>query len=172
MPGIPRPAADEYAPYFGGYVGAVPAGDVLAILERQMGETQGLLRDLPASRAMHRYAPGKWSIKQVVGHLSDTERIFTYRALCFSRSERAPLPGFEEDDYVAAAGFDTRPLGELARELETVRAATLTLFRGLSDEALLRRGTANGREFTVRAIAYIVAGHERHHVRVLRERYL
>lgn len=172
MPAIPRPARDEYAPYFGGYIGEVPPGDVLEILEQQMAETQDLLRGLPTSRAMHRYAPGKWSIKEVVGHLSDTERIFAYRALCFSRSERAPLPGFEEDDYVAAAGFDARSLAELARELETVRAATLTLFRGLSDEALLRRGTANGKEFTVRAIAYIVAGHERHHVRVLRERYL
>jgi hypothetical protein len=172
MPVIPRPTPDEYAPYFGGYVGEVPPGDVLAILERQMVETQELLRGLPASRATHRYAPGKWSIKEVVGHLSDTERIFTYRALCFCRSDRAPLPGFEEDDYVAAAGFDARPLADLARELETVRGATLSLFRGLSDEALLRRGTANGREFTVRAIAYIIAGHERHHVRVLRERYL
>jgi hypothetical protein len=172
MSAIPRPAPDEYVPYFGGYIGEVPPGDVLEILERQMVETQDLLRSLPASRAMHRYAPGKWSIKEVVGHLSDTERIFTYRALCFSRGERAPLPGFAEDEYVAAAGFDTRSLADLARELETVRAATLTLFRGLSDELLLRRGTANAKPYTVRAIAFIIAGHERHHVRVLRERYL
>jgi hypothetical protein len=172
MPMIPRPTADEYVPYFGGYVNEVPPGDVLGILERQAVETQALLRGLPASRGAQRYAPGKWSIKEVVGHLSDTERIFTYRALCFARSERSPLPGFEEDDYVAAAGFDARPLADLARELETVRTATLALFRGLSDEALLRRGTANGKEFTVRAIPYVIAGHERHHVRVLRERYL
>jgi uncharacterized damage-inducible protein DinB len=172
MPAIPRPAPDEYAPYFGGYIDEVPPGDVLEILDRQMAETQALLRSLPESRALHRYAPGKWSIKEVVGHVSDAERIFTYRALCFSRNERAPLPGFEEDEYVAAAGFDTRSLADLARELESVRAATLTLFRGLSDELLLRRGTANAKPYTVRAIAFIIAGHERHHVRVLRERYL
>ena len=172
MPAIPRPAPDEYAPYYRGYIDEVPPGDVLPILERQMAETQELLRSVPASRAMHRYAPGKWSIKEAVGHVSDAERIFTYRALCFCRSDRTPLPGFEENEYVAAAGFDARSLSQLARELETVRAATLTLFQDLSDDTLLRRGTANGKELTVRAIAYIVAGHERHHVRVLRERYL
>jgi hypothetical protein len=172
MPAIPRPAPDECVPYFGGYIDEVPPGDVLEILERQMAETQELLRGLTASQAMHRYAPGKWSIKEIVGHLADTERIFTYRALCFSRRERAPLPGFEEDEYVAAARFDARPMSDLARELETVRAATLTLFRGLSDEALVRRGTANAKPYTVRAIAFVIAGHERHHVRVLRERYL
>jgi hypothetical protein len=172
MPAIPRPAPDEYAPYYGGYIDEVPPGNVIEILERQLAETLDLLRGVPASRETHRYAPGKWSIREIVGHLSDTERIFTYRALCFSRSERTPLPGFEEDDYVAAAGFDTRLLTDLARELETVRGATLTLFRGLSGDALLRRGTASGKEFTVRAIAHIIAGHERHHVRLLRERYL
>jgi hypothetical protein len=172
MATIPRPSPDEYAPYFGRYIDEVPSGDVLETLQRQMAEAQALLHGIPESRALHRYAPGKWSIKEVVGHVSDTERIFTYRALCFARSERAPLPGFEEDEYVAAAGFDTRPLSDLARELGSVRVATLALFRGLSDEALLRRGTANARPYSVRAIAYIIAGHERHHARVLRERYL
>jgi hypothetical protein len=172
MPAIPRPAPDEYAPYYGGYIDEVPPGDVLEVLERQMTDTQALLRGLPAVRGGHRYAPGKWSIKEVVGHLSDTERIFGYRALCFSRGERASLPAFAEDEYVAAAGFDARPLADLAGELASVRAATLALFRGLSDAALLCRGIANGKEFTARAIAYIIAGHERHHVRVLRERYL
>lgn len=172
MPAIPRPSADEFAPYYGRYINAVPDGDVLALLERQIGETLALLRTIPEARGSHRYAPGKWSIKEVLGHMADTERVFAYRALRFARGDRTPLPGFEQNDWVPFSNADARPLGELAEELRLVRGATVALFRGLDDAALARRGTASGVEFTTRALAWIIAGHERHHLRVLGERYL
>lgn len=169
---IPRPATDEHAPYYARYVSRVPEGDVLALLERQGREAAALLRALPEERGTFRYAADKWSVKDVVGHVADSERIFGYRALRIGRGDRTPLPGFEQDDFVRAANFDRRPLRELVAELEAVRAATLALFRGFDDEALGRRGTASGQEVTPRALVYIIAGHERHHLDILRERYL
>ena len=118
------------------------------------------------------YAPGKWTIKQVVGHICDAERIFAYRALRFARGDVAPLPGFDENAWMPAARFDARPLGDLAAELDAVRRATLALLRTFDADALARRGTANNKEISVRALAYVIAGHERHHVGILRERYL
>ena len=167
-----RPAATEYSPYYAGYVAGVPEGDVLEILSWQLEDTLTLLRGLPESRGSTRYAPGKWSVKEVVGHLGDTERILVYRALRIARGDQTPLSGFEQDDYVRAARFDERPLAALASELETVRRASLSFFRSLDEEALGRRGVANGVEVTPRAIAFICAGHERHHVEILRTRYL
>jgi uncharacterized damage-inducible protein DinB len=169
---IPRPDTSEYAPYYGRYIGKVPAGELLAVLERQRGETAALLRGIPEAKATHRYAPGKWSIKEVIGHISDSERIFSYRALRFARGDRTPLPGFEQDDYMRPARFDARPLAGIAAELDSVRLATLALFRGLDAEALARRGEASGKEVSVRALAWIIAGHTHHHVEILRERYL
>ena len=169
---IERPATDEYAPYFQRYIDQVPAGDVLELLGRQVEETATLLAGVSERDAGFRYAEGKWSIRDVVGHVADTERIFVYRALCFARGERAMLPGFEENDYVANAKFGGRSLADLVAELRTVRAATLGFFAGLDPEELLRRGSANHRPYTVRSIAYITAGHERHHVKILTERYL
>jgi len=172
MSTIARPAPTDYAPYYGTYVGQVSENDVLAVLAGQIDETLALLRSVPRARWTHRYAPGKWSVGEVVGHLADTERIFAYRALRFARNDGTPLAGFDENQFVPPANFDARPLPDLAEEFRAVRGASLALFRGFDDAALARRGTANKVEFTVRAIPWIIAGHERHHVTVLRERYL
>jgi uncharacterized damage-inducible protein DinB len=137
-----------------------------------MAETQALLRSLPASMSTYRYAAGKWSVNEVVGHLIDSERIFAARALRFARSDATPLPGFEQDDYVRNSTFDSYPLGELASELGSVRESTVFLFKHLNEDAWMRRGTANGAEVSVRALAYIIAGHELHHREMLRARYL
>lgn len=169
---IPRPAADEYAPYYGRYIDRVPEGDFCETLERQLGETLGLLRSVADERATFRYAPGKWSVKEVVGHVIDTERIMSYRALRVGRGDPTPLPGFEQNDYVPTGDFDRRTLEDLAEELAAVRRATLLLFRQFDAAALARRGTASGNPVTTRALAYIIAGHERHHVAMLREKYL
>ncbi len=169
---IERPAADEYAPYFGRYIEQVGDGDVLEILRRQAGETAALLAGVSERDAAYRYAEGKWSIKEVVGHVADTERVMVYRAVCFARGEAASLPGFDENAYVANAKFGARSLADLAAEFQSVRAATIPFFRALDAEELRRRGTANNRPYTVRAVAYIVAGHERHHRTILEERYL
>ena len=169
---IARPDPSEYVTYFAQYIDKVPDGDVLTLLARQVEETASALAKLSEKAAGFRYAPGKWSIKEIVGHVADTERIFVYRALCFARGEKQSLPGFDENSYVAGARFDARRLADHLAELRAVRAATLAFFSGLDAEELLRRGTANERQYTVRAIPFIVAGHERHHVGVIRERYL
>jgi len=169
---IPRPAAVEYAPYYGKYIDKVPEGDLLRTLEGQARETQALLAGLSEARALHRYAPGKWSIKEVIGHVSDAERVFSYRALRFARADATVLPGFDENAWVPAGNFDGRSLKELAAELDAVRRSTIALFRGLDAAALARRGTASDNAVSVRAIAWIIAGHERHHVGLLHERYL
>jgi hypothetical protein len=140
-------------------------------LERQLGETLALLRGFAEERAGAGYEPGKWSVKEVVGHMIDGERVFAYRALCFARGDRTPLPGFEQDDYVAGGNFNARTLADLIDELEAVRRATLSLLRGLDADAWRRAGTASDNEVSVRALAHIIAGHELHHVRVLREKY-
>lgn len=169
---ITRPEASEYAPYFATYIDKVPAGDVLALLTRQVEDTCTLLNGLSASEAGYRYAPEKWSIREVVGHVTDTERIMTYRALCFARGETVMLPGFDENAYVAGASFEARSLADLLDELRTVRAATVSFFASLNEQELARRGRANNREYSVRAFAFILAGHELHHASILRERYL
>ncbi len=170
-PALARPEANEHAPYHARYIAAVAGDDVIAVLREQAVEFAVVLGRLDEAAAGHRYAPGKWSVRQIVGHLSDAERIFTMRALCLARGECAPLPGFDEDAYVAAAGHDALPLAALLREFGQVRQATLTLFRHLPAAAWLNRGTVNNAELTPRAIAYIIAGHAAHHLGVLRERY-
>jgi uncharacterized damage-inducible protein DinB len=145
---------------------------LLETLERQCVETARLLEKIPESKALYRYAPAKWSIKEVLGHLADSERVFAYRALRFARGDTTPLPGFDEQVYAPAGRFDERSVADLGAELGAVRRATIALFGGLDEEALARRGTANGTEVSVRALAYIIAGHELHHLTVLRERYL
>ncbi len=168
---IPRPAAAEYDSYYGRYIDKVPEGDLLRTLEDQARETQRLLAGLSDAKALHRYAAGKWSIKEVIGHVADTERVYAYRALRFARADATALPGFDEKAWVPAGSFDARSLADLAGELDAVRRATLALFRGLDAAALSRRGTANDAAVSVRAIAWIIAGHERHHVALLHERY-
>ena len=169
--GIPRPESSEYAPHYETYVSKVPQGDLLKILEDQGRETQRLLAGVSDAKALHRYAPGKWSVKEVVGHVMDTERVFCYRALRFARADDKPLQGFDENAWVPAGRFDARSLADLAGELDAVRRATIALLRGLDTEALARRGTANNKTISVRALAWIMAGHERHHVGILHDRY-
>ena len=169
---IGRPAAGEYAPFHGGYVHEVPEGDVLALLERQGKETIALLQGVGETKSGHRYASGKWSIREVIGHLIDAERVFTYRALTFARGDPNALPGFDENGWAAVSNADTRTLASLIDEFSAVRAATLALFRSFGDAELARPGTASGHPVSVRGLLYVTAGHERHHVRILRERYL
>ena len=166
-----RPAADEFLPYYTHYVSLVGEGDVIGILESQIKDTLALLRGIPDSGGTFRYAPGKWSVNEVVGHLIDAERIFSNRALRFARGDKTPIPGFEQDDYVKGGNFDAYPLSELAAEFEAVRKDTCLLYRHMSEEATTRRGTANGAEISVRALAYITAGHETHHRGVIAEKY-
>lgn len=171
-PRYARPEASEYAPFFAAYVALVPDGDLLARLESQLEETTGTLAELPESQGDFAYAPGKWTLKEVVGHLTDAERVFAYRALRFARGDPSPLASFDENLWTPNSGARGRSLADLLEELRAVRAATVALFRHLPPEAVERRGTASGKEVSVRALAWIIAGHERHHLRILRERYL
>ncbi len=167
-----RPAPDEHAPFYGGYIAKVADGDVVHQLEEQIVDTLGLLESLPEEKAGHRYAEGKWSIREVVGHLCDTERVFSYRAMRFARADATRLPGFDENHFVANGRFEGRSLQSLAEELETVRWATVAFFDALDDECWLRRGVANDKEMSVRALAWTAAGHELHHRQILLDRYL
>ncbi|HUI43397.1 MAG TPA: DinB family protein [Terriglobia bacterium] len=169
---ITAPDASEYAPSYGQYIALVAGDDVVAALERQIAETVALLGGITGEQADHRYAPEKWSVKEVVGHLVDTERIFAYRALRIARGDPTPMAGFEQDDYVRAGGFGGRTLAGLLEEFAAVRRATLLLFRSFNPEAWTRRGTANQKEISVRAVAYVIAGHELHHRKILQEKYL
>lgn len=167
-----RPQDGEYAPYARGDIEQVAGEDIVETLARQAEEVAELLAPLDEGAANFAYAPGKWAVKQVVGHLADDERIYAYRTLCIARGESAPLPGFDENAYMAHAGFERRPLGEILEEYRIVRGATIALFRTFSPEAWLRRGTANGYSVTARGLAFHIAGHELHHLRILREKYL
>jgi hypothetical protein len=166
-----RPAPGEFAPHFQSYVDRVPDGDVLRHLERQGALTAALLAAVPEQKESLRYQPGKWTVKQVVQHVCDGERLFAYRALCIARGEKASLPGFDEDLYSSNDGSDGRRLADIAAELAAVRAATLGLFRGFGAPAWVRTGVANGKPASARSLPWILAGHELHHLAVLRERY-
>jgi uncharacterized damage-inducible protein DinB len=167
-----RPTPDEYAPYYGRYVARVGEGDVVAILHGQLSQTLGMLRGIPEAQGGHRYAPDKWSIRECIGHLADAERIFAYRALRFSRNDSTALHGFDENAFVANASFDGRTLASLCDEFEATRRSTIALFDSLTQDEWSRRGTASENPVSVRALAWIIAGHELHHVEVLRTRYL
>jgi DinB superfamily len=169
---VGKPDKTEYLPYYEGYISLISDSDILTALSEQVNETLGLLRTIPESDAGFRYAPDKWSIKELVGHMIDGERIFAYRALRFARNDQTPVPGYEQDDYIRNGSFDNYPLAELAAEFEAVRRSTLFLFKHMDSEAWKRRGLANDSEVSVRALAYIIAGHELHHMGVLRDRYL
>jgi hypothetical protein len=169
---IAPPEPSEYQPAYARYISLVPGSNLAATLETQLAHSLPMLHQISSEKSLHRYAPGKWSIKEVLGHIIDGERIFTYRALRFARNDQTPLPGFDQDPYVAAANFDTRNWSELIEEFEHVRRSTVLFFRGLGPEAMLRSGTASQAPITVRALGYVVAGHELHHMQILRERYL
>jgi DinB superfamily len=168
-----RPADGEFADYAKADIDHVAGEDAIEILEAQARETLALLTGVDERIAStFTYAPGKWTMNQVVGHLSDDERIFAYRALCVARNDPAPLPGFDEKAYVRFAGFEERPWKELLAEFRTVRDATISMCEGLAPEAWLRRGIVNGYAASVRGLMFHVAGHELHHLRILREKYL
>jgi DinB superfamily len=167
---MPRPDPTEYAPDHGKYVALVPEDDVLAALEQELGATLALLRSVPEGQDCVRHPPYTWSTKEVVGHLTDCERVFGYRALRIARADATPLAGFDENAYARAADFDRHPLAELAAEFEAVRRSHLWLFRHQPEEAWARHGVANSSGVSVRAVAYILVGHERHHTAILRRR--
>lgn len=167
-----KPEADEYAAYYGKYVSLIESDDIVAALEAQLNATLATLRELSEAQGTHAYEPGKWSIKELLGHIIDTERIFAYRALRIARGDQTLLPGFEQDGYIANANFNAATLADLATEFELVRRSNLAMFKNFSDEAWLRHGTASDNSVSVRALAYIIAGHEVHHLNILRSRYL
>jgi len=167
-----RPERSEYAEYYHTYVGLVPDGDIARILEEERRRTVDLLSGVSPERADYRYAPGKWTLKEVLGHVVDMEWAFTYRALSFARGATAPLPDLDQDEFVKHADFQGRELADLLDEFSHLRSANTRLFASLDETALDRRGIASGKEFTARAIPYIIVGHQMHHLRVLRERYL
>ncbi|MGN6391894.1 MAG: DinB family protein [Gemmatimonadales bacterium] len=169
---VAPPGPDEYGAYYGRYIARVPADtDILEVLERQGESTLARFSAVPEARGSYRYAPGKWSIKELALHLGDTERIMAYRALRVARADQTPLPGFDENAYTPASGADAVPLAELAQGLSDVRRATLSLLRVLPADAWTRRGTASEAPVSVRSLAWIIAGHELHHLEVLAERY-
>jgi hypothetical protein len=166
-----RPTADEFAPPFAGYVERVPDGDIVTILQAQMDATQALLAPLSRSRALARPTPEDWNILEVLGHITDAEQVFAYRALRIGRGDGAPLAGFEQDDYVRAAHSSDRTLEELLDAYAAQRRATVALLRGFGAEAWLRRGTVAGHASSARAWAYIAAGHELYHIADFHARY-
>jgi hypothetical protein len=168
---VTRPQAGEYAPYYDRYISLIQGDDVLNTLDQQRREMMLLISCRDDEEGDFRYAPEKWSAKEVIGHVCDTERIFAYRALRISRADATPLEGFEQDDYVRNGPFAQRPLADLVEDFIAVRRATLSLLRNLDEAAWSRRGIANKNEVSVRALAYIIAGHELHHRRILEEKY-
>jgi hypothetical protein len=167
---IGRPDAAEYASFYAAYVGLVPEEDILGVLEAQLNDAVALLRGTSEDQANTRHPPYTWSVKEVVGHVTDTERVFGYRALRFARGDSTPLPGFDENSFAKTAGCDSWPLAELLAEFEAVRRSNLWLLRHLDATAWRRSGVANNNPVSVRALAYIIAGHSRHHQAILRKR--
>lgn len=167
-----RPAVSEYIEYYRPYVVSVPDGDIRQTLKTEIQVTVDTIKTLSEEQGSFRYAPGKWCIKEVLGHLADTEQIMAYRILSIARGERVSLPGFNENSYVEQASFTRQTNRELIERLLVVREATLHLLNGLNEEYLLRKGTANGAQVTARSVAWIIAGHEIHHRTIIRERYI
>ena len=166
-----RPEAGEYAPHHEAYIALVRGSDIVGALEAQLRQMITLFSGKSERDGEFRYAPDKWSVKEVLGHVTDCERHFAYRALRFARNDKTPIEGFEQDDYVRSGGFGRRRLADLVAEFTHVRNASMALFRHLEPEAWMRRGVANKNEVTVRAVAWIIAGHELHHRVILEERY-
>lgn len=166
-----RPGADEYAPFYASYVARVPENDVLAVLEAQPAELAAFAARLPAERESHRYAPGKWTVREVLGHIVDAERVFGYRAFCFGRRDRTELPGFPENAFVERSRFAEVPVARHVEEFALVRRGHLAMLRQVDEAGWAHAGLANGSSVTTRALAFVMAGHVRHHLAVLAERY-
>jgi hypothetical protein len=172
MTTISAPDRSEAAPYYFTYIDQVPSGDIRALLEAQSGDTLARLRPISEEMSLVRYAPDKWSIREVLGHINDTERLFVSRAFWFARGFDTPLPSFDQNVAVSAAGAHDRSWSSLVDEFRSIRAGTLSFFQNLPDDAWTRRGIASDNPFTVRALAYIAVGHVTHHIRIVEQRYL
>jgi hypothetical protein len=170
--GLRRPLPDEYAEGYARYIEAAPEGDPLTLLQAQVAEVYALYAPLSEAQGGFRYAPGKWSLKDLLQHISDAERIFAYRCLRIGRGDQTPLPGFDENAFAEAAGADACSVADLLADFQAARASSLALFRSLSDRAWDQRGNSNGRELTARCIPFICLAHAQHHLEVIRERYL
>ncbi|HWY43841.1 MAG TPA: DinB family protein [Candidatus Sulfotelmatobacter sp.] len=168
---VTRPQSDEYAPYYEKYVSLIKSDDIVGVLEAQRVQMAQLLGARSEREGNFRYAPDKWSVKEIIGHICDSERIFAYRLLRIARGDQTPLPGFEQDDYIAPGAFGERTLADMAAEFAAVRAATIALVQSLPAEAWTRGGTASDNPVTARAQAYIIAGHQMHHQNILNEKY-
>ena len=166
-----RPEKDEYATFYAGYVALVEETDIIPALQNQIGEIENLFAGMTDEKSDFRYAPGKWTIKESLGHICDTERVFAYRALRISRGDQTPLAGFEQNGYVAESNFGQTKLADLLEEFSLLRRANILMFKNLSDQAWSKTGTASGAQISVRAIAFIMVGHARHHAQVLQMRY-
>lgn len=166
-----RPTAPDFGEWYADYVREAPAGDIVATLERQAGALADQFLAFSDDAARFRYAPGKWSVKEIILHLADAERVFSYRAVSFARGDAGPLPGFDENAWTPASRADARSVADLVAEFRAARASTVALFRGLDGAQWEGRGAASGNPFTVRALAWIIAGHAAHHARVVAERY-
>lgn len=171
IPDTGRPAVDEYAPFYETYVGLVPETAIDAVLDVQLGRVVALVEGLTEAEADYRYAEGKWSVRELIGHLIDAEWVFANRAIWFARGNPGPMPGMDQDDFAAAAGYDRVSLTTLVQQFTHIRSAGLMQYRAFSEATLNRRGIASDCEFTVRGLLYILAGHVRHHLRMLEERY-
>ena len=173
MKKIEKPREGEYAPYTIMYIGLLPDdGDVLKHLKDNLQATKDFILSLTVEQLKSRYAEGKWTVKEILAHIVDDERIYAYRALRFARNDKTELPGFEQDDYAIHSGANERDIKDILKEFATVRRATISLFEGFDSEALLRAGVADGKVMSVRAAAYHIAGHELHHINIIKERYL
>jgi len=168
---ISRPKPGDHAPYYSRYVDLVPDGDIIDQLERQGMQTHALLHRVDDKQSRHRYAEGKWSVREVVSHVADGERVFGYRALTFARGDTVALPGFDQEVWAKTTNADARSMADLSAELAAIRASTIAMLRGFGPAEFARGGTASENHVTVAALAYIMAGHELHHVKILREKY-
>ncbi len=167
-----HPQKDEYAAYYHTYVDKVPDGDIIKILQKQSGQIIKLLKNVSKKKSLFRYSPEKWSVREIIGHIIDTERVLSYRALRFARNDQNDLPGFDENAYVRQSNYNDIKLGDLVEEFCAIRKSNVMMFKNFSDEVSLRKGRANSNPFTVRAMAYIIAGHCNHHLEIIKGRYL
>ena len=169
---MPRPNKNDYAEYYHGYIQLIEGDDPVSILEKQMKTTQKFLQEIPADKERFKYAENKWSVKEVIGHMLDTEKVMYYRALCIARGENKSLPGFEQDEYVKEANFNCLDISDLIMDYRLTRQSSILLYKNFDEIILEKRGKADNKEVTVLALAFIIVGHEAHHIKVLKEKYL
>jgi prepilin-type processing-associated H-X9-DG protein len=169
---VTKPLETEYAPHFHTYISKVPHNNLSDALHDSHQKVLELLKSIPEEKYNYRYAEGKWTIKEIVAHLIDCERIFVYRALTFARKDKSELPGFDEEEYTPESNASNRSMQSLMREYEHLRKSNILFFDGLTEEMSMRKGIANGKEISVRALGFAISGHELHHMQVIRERYL